>query len=273
MAMLVILRPRHVREILRKVAVRGCSISEGSYYLDHEGPNYNYDTGPVADPVPTITLPFGTTVTAAPPPQPSMRIGIREDLPGMGFKVKRWRASDSVAQPDYVLTRGKLGLKGFRQTDDLQLNTFRDLGNGAFDVKDFEEVSLDQSINPYKENSRTGNNAAVDLSPTTQSQAKIESSHVEPVYAKINKSRKIKSTFAPKENASTSPRGAAQENIHQEDSAPSNKHDTGREFHCSDIDSSSSSSVAIMDDVAIVSDIDDDNVSASESDEGAGYLQ
>lgn len=144
MAMLLTLRPRHIRQILHKVAVRGFSISEGSYYLDHEGSNYTCESGPVPDPVATITLPFGMTVTAAPQPRPSIRIGIREDLPGAGLKVKRWRASDSVAQSDFVLSRGKLGLKGFRQTENYPLTTFKDSGNGSVERYEFEEISLDQ---------------------------------------------------------------------------------------------------------------------------------
>lgn len=218
MGLLLTLRPRHLREISRKIALRGFSLSEGSYYLDHEGPDFRVSPAPVPDPVPMITLPFGTTVTLAGVRKPSYpRIGIRENVPGVGVRVKRWRASDSVAQGDYELTGGKLGLKGYKQRDD---NTHK-MSTFGYDIgHEFEEIKLDNSVDAnrransdevdkswpkaeettfstFASQSKTKSEVALTSKESTVVDSRVPGSSTqtevrEPVYSQVNKSRKEK---------------------------------------------------------------------------------
>ena len=190
-ALLLTARPRHVRKLIRRVLVRGFSLSQGSYYLDHESTLRNYESvpGPMPDPVPTITLPFGTTVTPAGEPRPSFpRLGIREDVPGSGIRVKRYRASDSVAQPDYVLSGGKIGLKGYKDRKDSTISPFGMAdGDSRISGLGFEEVRLDED-EQIKETAFDG------ISRSSYSTSNDEEQNVEPVYAKVNKFRRKRSS-------------------------------------------------------------------------------
>ncbi|XP_077971254.1 uncharacterized protein LOC120346183 isoform X2 [Styela clava] len=178
---LFLLRPTHVRGILRKIAIRSCCGSHGLYYLDHEGKsNFEHVPGPEPDQLAnTVHLPYGMTVTpAADDPRPSFsRIGFREDASsgGAGIRVKRWRASDAVAQTDYVLTGGRMGLKGFKQINDIQLSTL------YFDDNNIEES--DAKIDGM---------GVVEINDAMKET--VVTHPEEPVYSKVNKKSNRKST-------------------------------------------------------------------------------
>nr|XP_039272291.1 uncharacterized threonine-rich GPI-anchored glycoprotein PJ4664.02-like [Styela clava] len=178
---LFLLRPTHVRGILRKIAIRSCCGSHGLYYLDHEGKsNFEHVPGPEPDQLAnTVHLPYGMTVTpAADDPRPSFsRIGFREDASsgGAGIRVKRWRASDAVAQTDYVLTGGRMGLKGFKQINDIQLSTLH-----------FDDNNIEES------DAKIDGMGVVEINDAMKET--VVTHPEEPVYSKVNKKSNRKST-------------------------------------------------------------------------------